>query len=290
MESLLREEITQRTYDEYERVCDRVAESIGKHRLLADLHTGSLDRLKTDLSRGKRGELLAPKTLSKDLNVVRSIFLFANENLLERPIKYRRPLASPSRRIMRQAANATGPRMFSADEIQTILKAADPTMQALVYLGINCAFGPRDCALLPVGKLDLEGGWHSCARKKTGVMRRAKLWPETVDALLAVIVPDRPLVFDLPVDSRSILSPEFRELLTGLKIYRKNVTTFYSLRRTFETVAQTAGDQPAVDCVMGHTAKTNDMAAVYRQKVYDAQLAKVAEHVRRWLRKEISID
>ena len=42
-------------------------------------------------------------------------------------------------------------------------------------------------------------------------------------------------------------------------------------------------DQPAVEVVMGHTPASNDMAAVYRQRVNDERLEAVADHVRKWL-------
>ena len=60
------------------------------------------------------------------------------------------------------------------------------------------------------------------------------------------------------------------------------MTTFYTLRRTFETIGGTAGNQVAVDCIMGHIAATDDMAAVYRQKTFDEPLKKVTNHVRAW--------
>ncbi|MGH9621047.1 MAG: hypothetical protein ACRD45_15250, partial [Bryobacteraceae bacterium] len=134
-----------------------------------------LEKLRHALSKGKRGEPLAPATLKTSLQKCRSFFLYANENLIDKPVKYRRPLASPARRLLRQAVNATGPRMFAAGEIRAILEAATPTMRAWVLLGLNAAFGPEDCASLPVDKLDLETGWHTYGRSKTGIGRRAKL-------------------------------------------------------------------------------------------------------------------
>jgi integrase len=78
------------------------------------------------------------------------------------------------------------------------------------------------------------------------------------------------------------ISSEFRKLLIRLGMYRKNVTTFYSLRRTFETIGATSGEQIAVDYIMGHIPANDDMAAVYRQKTFDGPLLKVANHVRDW--------
>ncbi len=74
----------------------------------------------------------------------------------------------------------------------------------------------------------------------------------------------------------------------GCGIYREGITTFYSLRRTFETVA-CAGDTPqaVIDSIMGHTQQ--DMASIYRQKVFDDTLRKCTDHVRAWVTGEIRL-
>lgn len=74
----------------------------------------------------------------------------------------------------------------------------------------------------------------------------------------------------------------FKRLLQDQGVYRAGIG-FYSLRRTFETVAGDTLDQVAVDFVMGHIPHANDMSARYRQRVGDERLEAVAEHVRKWL-------
>ena len=53
----------------------------------------------------------------------------------------------------------------------------------MTLLGVSAGMGNSDCAQLPESALDLAGGWLDYPRPKTGVPRRAKLWPETVEAL-----------------------------------------------------------------------------------------------------------
>ena len=185
--------------------------------------------------------------------------------------------------------------MFEAAELRKVIDAAGPQLKAMILLGVNCGFGNADVGTLPAAALDLDGGWVTYPRPKTGVGRRAALWPETVKALRAVAA-NRPepkdpahagLVFvtkygktwakdgyDNPV------SKETAKLLKALGMHRPGLN-FYALRHTFETVGGESRDQVAVDHVMGHAR--DDMASVYREKVSDERLKAVSDHVRAWL-------
>ena len=61
----------------------------------------------------------------------------------------------------------------------------------------------------------------------------------------------------------------------------RNGLGFYALRHTFETIGGDSRDQVAVDHIMGHSR--NDMASVYRERIDDARLVAVVQHVRKWL-------
>jgi integrase len=299
-------DITQRTYNEYEKTCDKISAAIDKATPLADLEAEDLAQLRAKLAKGKNGKR-GPGTLKGDLTRARMVFFYANETgLVDRPLRYRKPLKTPDAKTFRKLASERGPRMFEAREINAMIDAAPAQLKAMILLGINCGFGNTDCATLTNSVLDLKKGWHNHARPKTGNVRSCPLWPETVAALKEAIA-DRPehrnkadsdVVFitrfgsrwaNAETDRDNPISYEFRKLLVELGIYQKG-NGFYSLRRTFETIGATCGEQVAVDYAMGHIPEASDMSAVYRQRQYGKPLVRVTEHVRGWLLGEVELD
>ncbi|MDA1232434.1 MAG: hypothetical protein O2856_16800, partial [Planctomycetota bacterium] len=138
---------------------------------------------------------------------------------------------------------------------------------------------------------------------KTGIPRRFHLWPETIAAVetamserkITKATPDDTLCFltktgkpiwfestrpDGMSHFRSAVSRAFTELCTVCDVARSQ-RGFYSLRRTFETVAGDTKDQVAVDICMGHADES--MAAVYRQGIDDKRLIDVGQFVHNWL-------
>ena len=200
----------------------------------------------------------------------------------------------PSKKVMRLNRAAKGPRMFEADELRRMLEAASQPITAMLLLGINCALGNADIANLPLSAIDLDDGWLTYARGKTGIERRAALWPETVQAIREWLpirpAPKNPANFgllfitkrgnawDAGTDNRAI-THECRKLLDALKIGGNR--NFYALRHTFRTIADATCDFPAVRRVMGHADESID--DTYRERIDDERLVAVAEHVRAWL-------
>jgi integrase len=76
------------------------------------------------------------------------------------------------------------------------------------------------------------------------------------------------------------LTKRFIELLQKLGLHRERFG-FYTLRHVFRTVADECRDTPAVDLIMGHADPS--MGAHYRERIEDARLVAVADHVRAWL-------
>jgi integrase len=197
--------------------------------------------------------------------------------------------------------------MFEAHEVRTLINGkkietddraeyVKPTtsMKAMILLGVNCGYGNADCGTLPLSALDLQRGWVNYHRPKTGITRRAALWPETVEALKVVLAERRRptkatnagLVF---ITSQGLswhkdandspVSKEMRKYLDALGI--NGHRNFYALRHTFETIGGESKDQVAVDHIMGHAR--DDMASVYRERISDGRLKAVSDYVRKWV-------
>ena len=134
-------------------------------------------------------------------------------------------------------------------------------------------------------------------RPKTGIDRRCPLWPETIQAIQRSISlrprPATPDVADLVFltclgrqwsegEESSSLTQKTKKLMAAVGIKRLGVG-FYALRRAFETIGGESMDQISVDFIMGHAPASNDMAAIYRQRISDERLRFVTDQVRAWL-------
>jgi integrase len=208
----------------------------------------------------------------------------------------------PSRAVLRKLRQQRGPRLFSAPEIQMMIKQAKQPLQAMIYLGVNCGFGNTDCARLPMSAVDLRSKWINFPRPKTGMPRRCPLWPETVKALKAALdkrpkpdesVEDRFFItkYRNAWDPKSVrddpVGKEFTKLLKSdeLKLHKKG-KGFYTLRHVFQTIGEQTRDKDAVRAIMGHAEDANDMSAVYNEEpVEDDRLNDVTDHIRQWLKK-----
>ena len=94
-------------------------------------------------------------------------------------------MREPGRVLIRKERAKHGPRLFTAEEICRMMDAAGPELHAMILLGINVGYGNTDCERLEPRHLNLHIGWAHFPRPKTGIQRRAKLWPETVQAITA---------------------------------------------------------------------------------------------------------
>ena len=285
-------ELASRTFAELHATCERVLEAFGKTRLVDDLTADDFRGYRATIA-----EKWGPVRLGNEVQRVRSLFKYGwDAGLIDRPVRFGPAFVKPSAATMRKHRHAQGLRMFEARHIRRMLKAASVQMRAMILLGINCGFGNTDCGTMPLKALDLKAAWINFPRPKTGVARRCPLWPETIEALNRTIADryepkdeaNRDLVFitnkgaSWVKDDDRPVSKEMRRLLQDIGLHR-NKLNFYALRHTFETIGGESKDQVAVNAIMGHAPSSNDMSAVYRERISDDRLQAVAEHVRRWL-------
>jgi integrase len=284
-------ELSNGMYEDYKKSTDRLVATLGVKRLVSDLAGEDFASLRNDLAKQ-----YGPVRLSNEVQKVRTVFKFGYEDgLMDRPIRFGQ-FKKPSRDVLRRHRAAKGKKMLEANEVKKVIDSAGQPVKAMLLLAINCAYGPRDLAELPLTALDLNGGWATFPRVKNGIPRRAKLWDETVIALReAVALRPSPktdevakLVF-LTVRGRQWLcrgsgnpiSVAMRCLMKEVGVHREGIGA-YTLRHVFRTIADRTKDQNAIRMVMGHS----DGGAIdshYIEGIDDSRLEAVANCVHDWL-------
>ena len=286
-------QIVERTFMDLHGVCDLLVGIFGRERPVASLTVADFDE-----ARGKLPATWGPIRTGAIIAKAKSVFKFGlDSGLLDRPVKTGTVFRPPSNRILRLARAARGERLFRPEELRAVIDAAPLQLKAMVLLGANCGFGPTDIGRLPIAALDLQSQWVTFARPKTGIMRRCPLWHETVAALEAVLKSRREpavesargLVFItrtgkawIDGKGRNSVGHELAKVLRAVGLGDRDLG-HYRLRHLLQSVGEEAGDAAAVSHIMGHVAAANDMAAVYRGKISDDRLRRVADHVRQWL-------
>lgn len=292
LDKLASGDIGKRMFDEYRATCERIARCFGSATPVAELTAADFRKLRRELA-----QQFGVVRQGNEVQKVRTIFKWAYDaGLIDQPIRFGPDFRKPSARALRLHRNESGQRMLEAEECRRLLDAADTQLRAMFLLGLNCAFGNHDVATLPLSAIDLARGWVDFPRPKTGIARRCKLWGETITALKAVIV-DRPqpkqpeaepLVFvtsrGRPWLSGGIANPvsvAARRLMHDVGVNGRRGIGFYTLRHVHRTIADGALDPVASALIMGHVDA--GIAATYRERVDDARLIAVTEHVRVWL-------
>ena len=298
-------ELTAGTFTYYHRSCDRLISYFGPNRRVDDLRPDDFQGFRTELAKS-----MGVVTLKNAINQCRIILKYAfDQRLIDCPVLYGQAFEKPSARMIRKSRNEAGMKLFTAEELRRILKAADPIIRAMTLLAINGGLGNTDISNLPQDAIDFEGAWLDYPRPKTEIPRRIPLWGETIEALKLAIeqrpVPKDPadanLVFLTSTGLRCVRSvpsktkdrfntfcsvaDRFGALIKKLKINGRRGLGFYTGRHCFETVAGESRDQVAVDSIMGHVDPS--MAATYRERISDERLRAVVDVVRSWLYPEV---
>ena len=172
-------ELKPRTREDYHVVCEKIIEVFGRGRLVSDLHPSDFARLRKEFAKTH-----GPKSLMNDITRSRVCFNFAYKNrLVDKPVLYGTEYSKPSQAIMRKERHKKC-RLFKAKELRALIESAPLQLKAMLLLAINAGLGNQDCATLPLSAIQKK--WLVFPRPKTGIERKAALWPETLAALQAV--------------------------------------------------------------------------------------------------------
>ncbi len=148
-------EITARTLAEYTSTTDRLVSSFGKTRLVDDLATDDFESLRADLA-----EQYGPVRLGNEIQRVRTVFKYGYEaGLIDKPVRFGPEFRKPSKHVMRKHRASGGHKLFTADEVQRLLREASPQIKA-IKTSLKSRPEPKDEAhadLGFVGKLIFPG-------------------------------------------------------------------------------------------------------------------------------------
>lgn len=284
-------ELGQRMFDEYRQTCDLLIAAFGKNRPVDDVATEDFGSLRAEMA-----QRWGPTRLGNTITRIKGVFKFGFDNgLIKQPIRYGSEFDKPGKAVLRRHKAANGKNMMEVDAIRRLLDAAPVQIRAMLLLGLNCSFGPTDCATLPLDVLDLDGGWLDYPRPKTGIERRCPLWQETIQVLREA-VDQRPeprqerakgLIF-ITVRGRQWISDNAAHpvtasviaLMKDVGVHRRGLGP-YTMRHVFRTIADAARDPVAIDRIMGHS--DNTMGARYRERIDDSRLQAVCRVVHDWL-------
>lgn len=283
-------ERTRAHFEEMKSTALVVAEFFGRTTLVEQLRPNDFQRLRAKLGKG-----VALKSLEGRIARVRALFHHGSKNGLidvnmaklwgtefEKPEKSSIALQRGDRE-----------RLFTREEILTLIELASPQLKAMILLGINGGYGNTDCAMIE--EQHIANGWLTKIRQKTSKKRRTPLWPETQKAI-ADVLGSRPEPKDAANASRVFLtkygntwtpngkdnpvSKEFAKLVKEAKITGSG-KSFYSLRHTFQTIGDETKDFVCVSALMGHY--DDSISGEYRERISDERRIAVTDHVRQWL-------
>ncbi|MEP4257747.1 MAG: hypothetical protein ABJ375_00445, partial [Rhizobiaceae bacterium] len=288
-----RGKVGQGSWDDHQRTGKMVVAALGRNTLVSSLRKSDWKSV-----RDRWEERYAPSTIAGHVARVKAVFAWAyeDEELIDVPMKFGRVFRRPEEVVFRQHREKSGAKLFSAAEIRKLLGLATPQMRCSILLGINIALNNKDCGFLEFRHLDLQNGWVVYPRNKTHCRRKAKLWPETVDAINAYLK-KRPKPKSRDLTHRVLLTQQggplaFEEkrdspIAKQLCNLRKkagipSASSFGALRHTFRSVAEDdpQKDLTAIHCVMGHADASID--AAYIEYIGDAGLIRTADRVRQW--------
>ncbi len=276
-------ELSLDTWKEYRRIGKRIVACLGDSAIVQSLTPEHFARVRTALVDG-----YAIKSGRNNIRKARLFFRWLyTSGHCEKELRYRDALKMPAKGALRREQANKPSKLFTQSEILKLAEHATGYMKPGVWLAINCGYGNRDLVQLKWSYI--EGSYVNYDRPKTGVIRRASLWPETLVALIhwRAASPTSEYVCcgasgqQLGGETNNTPIPHLFTKIAkaaGIKLGGKG---FYGLRHTYRTIADESKDLVAIDLTMGH-ADTR-MGTEYTHGISDARLDEVSATVRRWL-------
>lgn len=288
-------ELQLRTFSDLHATCAKLVDAFGARRLVDDLAADDFGRLRAGIAKDR-----SPITLANEIQRVRGVFKFGfDAALIDKPVRLGPEFVKPGRKAIRLARAKKAPKFIEAPELRKLIGKADVHLKAMILLGVNTGLGNTDIGEMPLSALDLDAAMMDYPRGKTGIARRSPLWPETVKAIRASLA-KRPTPKDKAAAGLVFVTKYGRAWVrvqapknnsarkaivsdaVGGEFRKLSGRGFYDLRHIFRTVADACGDRPAVDRIMGHE-NADDMRTAYVEKLDDARLRKITDHIHGWL-------
>lgn len=277
-------EIGKPTFEGWKRLCQMVMATIPKSLPLDKVIPDHFEKLLHAIKTRYR----SPNSRGQHLMGVRSLFNYAFDmGFISRPPTYCPGFNKPSAKVYRKHRAEAGDRSLTRVQVWKLLDAADVNMRVAILLGLQAGFSNIECALLP--RSAIQDGWLVWPRAKTGIERKIPLWKETQAAIKKAIAAG-------PVDGERVIyrknGKPFRtcqNIMYAFEVVAAKAGVeckFYDLRRTLQTVAENHIDNfdlPAIQAIMGHCIRRDDMSSNYRQNMKDERLIAVTDAVRKWL-------
>lgn len=287
-------EVSRRHYNDVLSSCKLVTACFGRGTVVSALRASDFGVLRKSFP-----DTWGAVKVGNEIQRIRSAFRWAAESELIPAIPnfgpaFQKPQKRVVRRERQQKQSEVGKMDFTAAEIRSLVASCPGWLKACILLGVNGGVGASDSGRLKDHHVDFESGFYDLPRSKTGIERRFHVWESTREAiteavndrpegesLCFVTSHGKPVWWETEAGSKcGNIGKAFRKLNVKLGI-QKPGRSFYSLRRTFETIAGETRDQVAVDLAMGHV--DDSMGGVYRQGISDDRLIAVSQHVEQWL-------
>lgn len=272
-----RGDIEYSTYREYKDAVKVIAGVFGDGREVGTLKPVDFMGLLDNVSH------LSPMKRGKFVDVTRRMFNWV-EKQYGAKVEYGEFFKRPSARLIRRQRNQREEKILKPKQVFDLMKVADDTMTAIMWLGINGGFGNTDVAKLVPADVDFKKKMIDGSRHKTEALRKVPLWPETIKAIKKVYNPNSPFLF-LDQYGKCFVRRGTNNISDNMQDIRdatkhKDVT-FYWFRYTFGTVAAEVGDDHAKNLVMGHVI--DGVPENYILRFPMKRLVKITNHVRDWL-------